>query len=87
MQKYNWNLTRIGLCKHRKGKEYFVGKNGVVKKRKHTNDYVVQVWMGNPENTMDTGWACNHEKNVVEDKIAIERYLKRKKADMLLKYK
>ena len=32
MQKCNWDLTRVGLCEHRKGEEYYFAENGTIKK-------------------------------------------------------
>lgn len=80
MGKYNWDLTRVAKCLHKKGEPniYLDMENLIYSK--HTGKKTVQVWTGRIDDDCIDGWACVHREN--EDEITIANYFKEKELDL-----
>jgi hypothetical protein len=73
--KYNTDLIRVGLCKHKKGKNGVYASQEKLHFFKHTGEMTIQVWTGNDDDAPDMpGWACAHRETVEEDKISIREF-------------
>lgn len=80
MSKYNWDLTRIGKCKHKIGSTNMYVENDEHIISKHTGKNVIQFWTGRDRDGMSIeGWACSHSDNDERD---IQNYLIEKEQDL-----
>jgi hypothetical protein len=80
MSKYNWDLTRIGICRHKIGLISMYIENEEPILSKHTGKSVIQFWTGSDNDGISKeGWACAHSEDDEED---IQKYLIEKKSDL-----